>query len=231
MKTRMLEIATSPSTIDAMEAIKKEFGLTVPTEREKAIKSCMGSISDAILGKVATIKLPINRFLNPDDITSMREVAQKAILHLSEQQNFDSYMSMDNINESLDNANFEYKFFDELVKNGEAPAEIDGEKPAGPVKSMLTKFSKLRGNVLTQHIEANEGMAGGLLNQKTNPIKFILESDLKYELMDIEPEKPSLELKNDNPYVGVSIEGVTNGATLTSEKDLEEERPSMPSLK
>jgi hypothetical protein len=231
VKTRMLEIATSPSTIDAMEAIKKEFGLTVPTEREKAIKSCMGSISDAILGKVATIKLPINRFLNPDDITSMREVAQKAILHLSEQQNFDSYMSMDNINESLDNANFEYKFFDELVKNGEAPAEIDGEKPAGPVKSMLTKFSKLRGNVLTQHIEANEGMAGGLLNQKTNPIKFILESDLKYELMDIEPEKPSLELKNDNPYVGVSIEGVTNGATLTSEKDLEEERPSMPSLK
>lgn len=197
-------LATSPDVIETMKAIEQHFGNAVPTEREAAIKKFMGNATQAILGKDAELKFPINKHLNKDDLKEIARSLFTALDKLQEHQNFIPYINKDDVVENLDIAYNQYLLFDELKRTGDIPSEVNGYQPEKTEKAQLTIMAKLRNEVMQIHLDAYESFASSLLTKKNDPLKFVLESDLKNEMIDfVMPE--GKELKLNNEYDGVDF--------------------------
>lgn len=206
VKAILRSISTSPDVIGTMESIQNYFGMAVPTEREAAIKKVMSDVSLAILGQKLPLKLSVNKYLDGQDINALEKVTTEALEKLRAEQNFEPAISEGDILDALEEARGQYLCFKHLRETGEIPSEVNGYTPAGPVKSQLKINSKLRDGVLQDHLDAYESLASSFLTKKTDPLKFVLESDVKNELIDFAvPTPEGLKLNNDT--VTLDFEG------------------------
>ncbi|MEG3765097.1 hypothetical protein [Alteromonas sp. 14N.309.X.WAT.G.H12] len=197
VKPKLLSIATSPDVIASMDAIQAFFGKSVPTERESAIKKVMKVVSQAILGDKLPLQLPINKHLDDSDIDALKAVISMALNNLKENQGYVPAVSEDTIFEGLQTARFEYQCFKELRNTGEIPFGIEmlGSKS---LSTQLTATRKMLGKILRVHLDANSSLASGVLARKADPLKFILSSDFKNELIKFDlPSVGKLKLNND----------------------------------
>ncbi len=201
-RTIVEQAVASPEILETMRYVKKYFGELVPSNREDQVKGLMKSGVDAILGK-SPLKMSVNKTLSLADLDIIASTLEKGMERLYDQQGFSSYLTPESLHMSIENAKAEFLAFDHLKKEGEKMTEIVGYEPLSPsAKRELSKLDTSIKGVLDVHHEACADLADNVLNKKTDPLGFMLNSPLVLSIMkddmkvvqDIEPDvEPKLK--------------------------------------
>lgn len=177
------QLVTMPYLVDNLKYLSKNMGKMVPTSKEALLKDVMKGATDAILGD-GELKIPTNKEIPGDEIDVVIQALKDGIVLLKEQQNFDPYISADDIEERFTQAKYEYLALQEALELGARVDEVSGSGPlSSAAKSMQTRALKGRERVMQDLADACEDLAFGVIGTKKDPAMFLLNSPLYNLLM------------------------------------------------
>jgi hypothetical protein len=193
-------LVTHPDLIKNMEEVNEKFGMMFASRRESQIKALLKNGSEAILGN-ETLKFPINKELNLSDLDICLHGLTSSIERLKEEQNFESQVTPDDIEEAINIAKGQYLAFEEVRQTGqkaEAPSgyeELDRYARA----QQTTMIKKLESN-MQDHLNVMPELTRSMVTTKDDPMSFVIKSPLmKYMSEGLSPklsfdmDDPSLE--------------------------------------
>lgn len=177
------ELVTNSYLVGNLTSLQKQLGKMIPTQKESLLKDMMKGAVAAILGN-SELKMPTNKEIPGEDLDVAFEALKKGVEFLATQQNFESYIPIEEIEERFTQAKYEYRALQEALKSGERVDEVAGYGPLStPAKSMQTRVLKAQGNVLQELSDACEDLALGVLTKKKDPAMFLLNSSLNIQVM------------------------------------------------
>lgn len=193
------EISTSEDALNVLKEMKEYFGRMEPTRRETQIKSFMNGGVEAILGN-EPLKFPINKELTVADLEVVKESLEIGIKRLKDEQNFESFIPAEELNEAFERAKAQYLGFSILKNEGEKVSEVDGYEPFdSSTKRELTNQKKKLDNLSQVHLDICPDLVQGVLTTKKDPIDFLLKSPMVSDLIKMSGElsmSVDLELEN-----------------------------------